>query len=165
MSIGPDDKPEEQKPPERNKGGRPRYQPKPQDRQLVHALHAHGFSLRFIAKKVGIDVTTLRKAFREDLRQAHEEIKAAMVASLLRSANGGAWGAAKYWLMCFGGPEWKPPREAEDVLPPGANAGNTTIVIRGGLPPQVYTDAGPDIEGVPPKMNGRGNGADPDHPA
>jgi hypothetical protein len=72
-------------------------------------LHAHGIGLRVIAKTIGCDVNTLRKYFREELRDARLHVEAAMGAAIIAAANRGAWGAAKYWLTCFGGPQWRVP--------------------------------------------------------
>jgi len=76
---------------------------------LLDLMHANGISHRIIAKAVGIDVKTLRKWYRTELRDAHEEVEAMMGAALISAANKGAWGAAKYWLTVNGAARWRVP--------------------------------------------------------
>lgn len=123
---------------------------------MVQVLHAHGISHTTIARNIrsteyphGIHQRTLTKAFKEELGNAREQVKAGLIASLIKSGLAGNVSAIKYWLGLFGGPEWRMTHLDPDA--PNANAnGNTTIIIRGGLPPVVISsDADEDeIEGL-----------------
>jgi hypothetical protein len=108
----------------RPRPGQPRFEPNDNQRQLVTVLHAHGISHSMIAKRIfhardldqrgrpkpgakGISIPTLREAFREELDEAHEVVKIGMIQALIRAANAGNWGAARFWLATQGGPEWR----------------------------------------------------------
>lgn len=143
-----------------DKGGRPLFTPTREQRQMVQVLHAHGISQSTIAKNIGadgIDPRTLRRAFRAELHGAKEQVKAAMIAGLIKAGLGGNVAAIRYWLLCWGGPEWKPP-QGHDNDAPNQAAGNTTIIIKGGLPPVVYTDQPDEDEAPAAAANGKGNG-------
>lgn len=148
-------------PPKRKRGG-PTFIPTQNQRWLVQVLSSHGFSQEFLCRNlrddngrtITISVPTLRKAFKEDLAHGHEQVKAAMIASLVKQGLAGNVNAIKYWLSLRGGPEWRP------IMPVGggedeggtpiASAG-TTIIIRGGLPQQITYEAGsPAVEGENP---------------
>lgn len=179
----PEPPPDQPPPPAKKKvggarpgSGRKPFVPTREQRWVVQVLHAHGFSHRFIARKIGIDENgkptaigerTLRKAFKDDLADAHLQVKAAMVATLVRTGLNGNVSAMKYWLACFGGPEWRIPAGADGELPASQGIGQTTIVIRGGLPPVIHQGRADMVEedddGDPPprKTNGHGmNGSD-----
>lgn len=96
--------------------GRPAFDPSRSQRQTVMVLSAHGVPQRTIAKAIGIDVKTLRRAFRAELKDGFLEVKASMVVAIVRAAQNGAWGAAKYWLSVHC-PEWRVPetRQIEGV--------------------------------------------------
>lgn len=116
---------------------------------MIQVLQAHGVPQRIMAQNIsrgpgqqGIDVKTLRKVFKRELADGFEQVKAAIGSAVVKSALGGSVAAQKYWLYCFGGPEWKPTQSPD--LPPGASgAGGTTIIIRGGMSAAVL-DAKPE---------------------
>lgn len=119
--------------------GRPPYEPNREQRSMVQVLSAHGVAQRIIAKSLGIDTGTLRRAFKEELRHGFDYVKAAMGAAVVKAGLGGNVTAQRYWLSCWGGPEWRVPAGADPNAPaPDAHSGNTTIIIKGGLPPVVY---------------------------
>ncbi len=108
----------------RHPGGRPRFVPSEMQRTLVSVLAAHGVSQRVIAKRIfhprdldergrpldgaqPIEADTLRRAFRAELDEGREAVRIAMIQAIVRAANAGSWGAARYWLMTHGGPEWR----------------------------------------------------------
>ena len=47
---------------------------------------------------MGISVPTLAKAFREELVEGLERVKAAMITTVVKPGIGGDWRAARYWL-------------------------------------------------------------------
>ena len=136
-------------PPRRRRGGQP-FVPTEDERFLVTVLHRHGISHSVISKYVnrangGIDQKTLRKAFRRELNEAVERVKANMIAALVRSAMNGNVSAQRYWLARFGGPEWQvpdPPDPDDPDIPPGTvpagaieeAGGGIVVTIIGGLP-------------------------------
>lgn len=91
----------------RNKGGRPEHEVTQRNRTLVQVMHAHGIPHHIIAYSLGITANTLRKHYREDLRDARLKVEAAMGAVIVQAARNGQWGAAKYWLQTHGGPQWR----------------------------------------------------------
>lgn len=93
---------------QRSRGG-PSFEPTPQERQLVRVLRANGNAVRVIASLVGsgIDAKTLRKHFRDELREGKEHVVAAVGAAVVKAALAGNMFAARYWLATHGGPEWR----------------------------------------------------------
>jgi hypothetical protein len=90
--------------------GRPEHEPTARTRAQVQVMHAHGIPHRIIAKLVGCAPNTLRKHYREELRDAHLHVEAAMGAAIVAAARNGVWGAAKYWLLCNSDdPRWRKP--------------------------------------------------------
>jgi hypothetical protein len=87
--------------------GRPEHEPTPRNRTIVQVMHAHGIPYHIIAHSIGITANTLRKHYREDLRDARLKTEAAMGAVIVNAARSGVWGAAKYWLLCHGSPQWR----------------------------------------------------------
>jgi hypothetical protein len=73
-------------------------------------LAAHGIPLRISAKTIGIDEKTLKKHFRDEVRDAREMLTAQMGLSIVRAGLNGDWRAAAYWLALFGGPQWRKPK-------------------------------------------------------
>jgi hypothetical protein len=148
--------------------GQPPHEPTQKSRETVMVMHAHAIPHRIIANLLEIDSKTLRKHYATELRDAKLRVEAAMGAAIVRAAQNGAWGAAKYWLQTHGSEAWKIPphmRDAENLPPPGQT--NTTIIIKGGLPDAatIYattTNGEDDEEAPPPRPNGehRGNGSD-----
>lgn len=93
-----------------NPGGRPEHAVTERSRAIVQVMHAHGISHRIIAKTIGCNPKTLRKHYREELRDAHEQIEASMGAVIVAAARNGKWGAAKYWLQCHSDDKrWRTP--------------------------------------------------------
>jgi hypothetical protein len=87
--------------------GRPPFEPTDNQRQLVQVLVSNGISHASIAEQIGVSEPTLRRAFKRELVNGHERIKAAMGAAIVRAGLGGNMFAAKYWLSTHGGPDWK----------------------------------------------------------
>jgi hypothetical protein len=90
-----------------NVGGRPPYVPTIEERPCVQVLAANGASEKVIARLLRINRTTLRKAFREELKEAREVLIVALGQVVVNSALNGDWRAAISWLSRFGGPEWR----------------------------------------------------------
>jgi hypothetical protein len=87
--------------------GRPPFQPTREQRSTVQVLVSNGNGERVIARVIGIDRTTLRKHFKDELRNGRDQVVAAVGATVVRSALAGNMFAAKYWLATHGGPEWR----------------------------------------------------------
>jgi hypothetical protein len=116
--------------------GQPPFEPTPEQRKLVQVLAANGTSQATIARNVGprgIDEKTLRKHFRRELSDGHEQIKAAIGLSVVRAALNGNVYAAKYWLSTHGGPEWRVVEGRTlggmDNTPPIAVKGDARVII------------------------------------
>jgi hypothetical protein len=88
-------------------GGRPPFQPTPEQRRQVELLVAHGNAEWIIARIVGCDRKTLRRHFRDELRDGREMLIARMGLCIVRAGLAGDWRAAAYWLARFGGPQWR----------------------------------------------------------
>ena len=67
-----------------------------------------GVPFRVIAAMLGISLTTLKRHFRVELTRGRDEVVAAIGGGLVRAALGGNVHAMRYWLMCRGGPAWRP---------------------------------------------------------
>lgn len=160
---------------EKRKGGRPLFEPSKDQRNLVTILHAHGFSIEFMRRKVQhtgerMSVATFKRAFRNELRDAHSEVKANMIGAVVRAGLKGNVGAQRYWLQTQGGPEWRVSWSGDpDAPPPSGITQGTTIIVQGGLAPVVYQDDPAGQADASPlngsgKPNGKGtNGSG--HPA
>lgn len=118
--------------------GRPSFEPTDHNRQTVRILKANGNSNRVIALIVGCDEKTLTKHFREELDSGFDHVKGQIGAAVVRQALQGNIPAAKFWLACRAGQEWKAPPSDDD----GGNGG-ATIIIRGGIA-SVQHDPGDD---------------------
>ena len=141
--------------------GHPPFIPTREQRWTVQVLRSHGVPMTVIASNItldgrGIDVKTLKKAFAVELRTGFEQVKAAIGASVVKSALAGNVAAQKYWLMCWGGPEWRPPVIAPGDEVPGAAHGATTIIIKGGLPEIVHPAMPGEEADEERKTNGSG---------
>jgi hypothetical protein len=145
------------------------FVPTTEQRWLVQVLHAHGIPLAAIARNVHddgrhIDVKTLKRAFKEELSTAKLQVKAAIIASLVRSATQGNVMAQRYWLLTHGGPEWKNPWNDRDAAAPiAANETGTTIIIKGGLPPIDYSAPTLEHEDIVPRSTNGSGGNGRDH--
>jgi hypothetical protein len=149
--------------------GRPPFEPTPDQRTLVQVLRANGTPVKTIAKALKIDRGTLNKHFRAELDSGKMIVKSMLGAVIIRAGMNGDWRAALAWLARFGGPEWATPegmrRGRDDEAPP---LGNTTFIIRGGLPQPDDGEMTISTEGAEAhfsvrRSNGAGNGADHSH--
>lgn len=74
------------------KGGRPQYEPTPENRIMVKIMRAAGITEDAMADALNISRATLRRAFKLELANGAVEIAAKSVASLIKIAgreNGG----------------------------------------------------------------------------
>lgn len=94
--------------PEKRRGrGRPEYVPSDRNRGAVQVLAANGTPHTVIARKIGIDLKTLRKAFPEELTEGYEQTKASLGAELVRQGLKGNVNAIRYWMSTQGGKQWQ----------------------------------------------------------
>ena len=91
----------------KSKGGRPKFEPTDAHRNLVRVGAAHRVPLDILAMMCETTVPTLRKYLRAELKHGWEYTKARVIISLTRKAISGDVPAARYWLSCHGGPEWR----------------------------------------------------------
>lgn len=111
----------------------------------MQILSAHGVPLKIIARTMHVTERALRRACREQLVNGAEYVKAAVGAAVVRSALAGNFGAQRFWLERWGGPEWKA-TAAPDLASVAPVGGGLTVIVRNALPDVVYDDA-PEIEG------------------
>ena len=94
------------------------YEPTDEQRRLVRALAGFGVPQDDIAAHIGIDPTTLRRRFREDLDRGMTEANAKVAQSLFQMATQGKnVAAAIFWMKARG--RWRevhPPEETEREL-------------------------------------------------
>lgn len=102
------------------------HEPTDDTRKTVRILKSCANSHKTIALILGIDEKTLMKRYREELDYGLEHTRGLVSAAVVRQALQGNINAAKFYLACFGGPEWK-------QQPVEGAAGETTIVVRGGI--------------------------------
>jgi hypothetical protein len=91
----------------RPKIGRPPFVPTDSQRQLVQVLVANGISQKVMAANIVCDLKTLRRHFKEELKEGHDRVEAAMGAAIVRAGLAGNVFAAKYWLSTHGGVQWR----------------------------------------------------------
>jgi hypothetical protein len=114
--------------------GQPAFDPTEGNRRTVRVLRANGDPLAVIAANIGITEKTLRKHFRAELEDGHGQVRAAMGAAVVKAGLAGNVYAMKYWLSCFGGPEWRVV-EARQI---GGMEGALPIPITGGEVVHIY---------------------------
>jgi hypothetical protein len=150
----------------KNLGGRPEFVPTDEQRALVERLTGLLVPQKEIARDWfppnGISPMTLKKHFKRELAYGREKTASSLKARILRAAENGSLRAMTYLTdrLC---PEFAPKFRltgADDDTPLAIGGSQTTIVIRGGLPP---AEEAPAVEREGPRPNGahKGNGADP----
>lgn len=99
------------------------YEPTDEQRRLVRALAGFGVPQDDIAGHIGIDATTLRRRFREDLDRGMTEANAKVAQSLFQMATQGKnVAAAIFWMKARG--RWR------EVHPAAEASGGVQVVIR-----------------------------------
>jgi hypothetical protein len=78
------------------------FEPTQQERDECEILLASGWPQSDIARYLGIDEKTLRKAFREELDDGYLKRRAQVTIHLFRCAIGGTGVAARHWLALQG---------------------------------------------------------------
>jgi hypothetical protein len=145
--------------------GRPPYRPTDTDRRVVRERSGLGMPQEAICRGLGISMSTLHKYFKQELAHGQDEANIEVAQSIWNMATGRKVRddgtiervdpnptMAIWWSKTRMG--WREPSKDSDA--PGA-AGNTTIVIRGGLP---LTHEDEDQAMLHPKSNRHGNSAD-----
>ena len=82
-------------------GGRKPHSPTAEQRKTVEAMSAYGITQEDIAEVIGIDPTTLRKYYSEQLKIARAKANARVAEGLFKKATGEgpqAVTAAIFWL-------------------------------------------------------------------
>jgi hypothetical protein len=88
----------------------PEFRPTQEQRQLVMVLAANGVLKPVIATILGINLKTLDRHLRNELREGWAQITARIGASLVKEALAGNVAAARFWLTVHGG--WRVPKDA-----------------------------------------------------
>jgi hypothetical protein len=99
--------------------GRPAFAPTDLQRTLVSELAACGVRQELIAKRIEIDIKTLRKACRRELQEGKQDACAIVAESLFRKATGdgkAAITAAIFWLKTQAG--WRENHAIDINMPP-----------------------------------------------
>jgi hypothetical protein len=95
---------------EPNPGGRPEHEVTQRTRNLVQVMHANGITQPVIARLIGCDPKTLRKHYRQEMRNALDCIEATIGAAVVQSAHRGNVAAQKLWLQSHAkDPRWRMP--------------------------------------------------------
>ena len=88
-------------------------------------LVANGVPHKIIAAMLGISLPTLKAHCRPELTLGFEKVRAAIGMSVVRQAIKGNMIAAKFWLQCRGGADWRViegrevgPLEPDERAPP-----------------------------------------------
>ena len=89
------------------KRGRPAHEVTEANRQVVAVLTSIKTPHEVIAMMLDVSIDTLKKWYRPELNHGYERTKAAVAFSMIRKAIGGDVPAGKFFLQCFGGPEWR----------------------------------------------------------
>ena len=120
----------------RKRPGGPRYQPTDEQRQLVATLAAYGVIQREIAAVVGIDATTLARAFAHELDTAATKANAQVAKALFEHATKGKGASAvqaqRFWLACRAGWRSRDQQDSEGGFVPGAHG---VLVVPLGVTP------------------------------
>jgi hypothetical protein len=101
--------------------GRPSHKPDEASRRQVEALAGYGVREDEIGEFIGVDPKTLRKHYRQELRQGHTKANAKVAENLYRRATGEgreAVTAAIFWLKTRAG--WRETLAHEVSGPEGA---------------------------------------------
>lgn len=86
-------------------GGRPRYVPSDEQRELVRNLSAAGLSHESIQRclPTGPKIETFRKVFRLELETSKDIVTAKAISKLIVKIEAGDLGAICFWLKCKAG--------------------------------------------------------------
>ena len=99
------------------------YEPTDEERRMVRALAGFGVPQDDIAGHIGIDPTTLRRRFRDDLDRGMTEANAKVAQSLFQMATQGKnVAAAIFWMKARG--RWR------EVHPTAEAGGAMQVTIR-----------------------------------
>lgn len=80
------------------KGGRPPFEPTPEQRGQVTTLRANGLTVKQIATALEISVTTLEKYFKPELAKAYDKTYAYVVGKLMQNIRKGDRASIFFWL-------------------------------------------------------------------
>jgi hypothetical protein len=98
------------------KPGRKPHDPTPEQRKLVHTLAGYGVKEDDIAREIGIDPTTLRRYYKEELAMGHVRANAKVAESLYQMATSGQnVTAAIFWLKTRA--QWREPKSFDMPAP------------------------------------------------
>lgn len=88
------------------RAGQPPHEPDARSRVMVRALVTAGMTQERTAAVIGINKTTLRKHYPEELASGRDEALGHNTISLMEMARKGNAAAAIYLQKCLGGPAW-----------------------------------------------------------
>ena len=96
-------------------GRLPKFEPTEDQRYQVMVFAANGTNRQTIADCMRINLATLDKYFKDDIKKGRDYITARVGASMVHRAINGDVGAGRYWLTTHGGPEWQVSKRDSDA--------------------------------------------------
>jgi hypothetical protein len=151
----------------RRRGGQAPFVPTKEQRDAVAIMAALGASqptmIALLCRNGGMckDLKTLRKAFREELKQGREHLVTALGSKMVSWATGDgphAFSACAFLLRTLGGWQWRLPKGDDSDLPDGRTSELPGKIVI--LPDNRRGDAKPEMFGKPPSIEAR-----PEQPA
>lgn len=104
------------------KGGRPAFEPTPEQRMQVSIAAGAGCSQEAIAIAIGVSKPTLMKHFKAELSHEAHKRRLEVIGGLYQSALNGSAAAAKAYLALNPATPDKPPAETAGAAPEGKKA-------------------------------------------
>jgi len=103
----------------------PAFVPTEDQRYQAMAMAANGVNRQTIADCLRINLATLDKHFKDDLKKGRDYITAKVGFSMVHRAIQGDVGAGRFWLITHGGPEWQVSKRDADAELAAALSSNT----------------------------------------
>lgn len=98
---------------EKNKGGRPPYEPTDQIRAVVSVMYAGGINKESIADAIGITTETMNKYYHAELASSKCKLDAEVIAALIKKIRAGDTASILFYLKTRCG--WKETIRNENV--------------------------------------------------
>ena len=124
----------------------PAFRPTDEQRHTVMVLAANRVKRQVMAEVLRINIATLDKYFKGDIRIGKDATVARVGIAVVRQALAGNMTAAKYWLDRHGGPAWQLPKGVEDSTLPNGDGILPDEVVHFFLPPNGRDQPEPEPE-------------------
>ena len=135
----------------------PTFVPTPEQRHIAMVFAANGATRPDIADALRINVHTLDKYFKPDIKAGKARIVQRVGFVVVKEALAGNMSAARYWLQTHGGPDWQIPKGSEETPEPFGDDLSGEEVVRFYLPENGRDQPEPD----PPTIDGTAETYDP----